>query len=92
MKDQRFHEFAAGVGLGLYKAVTTDTEVFLLATSGLLLGSGSRRLRGLGLALGGLFISRRADQYALMLAQKLEEISQVMDARGTPAPLFPLFK
>lgn len=78
MSEQAFPEFAAGVGLGLYKAVTEDSEVFLLTTGCLLSASRSARLRGLGKAMVILFAARRADQYAGLFATKLDQIALVM--------------
>lgn len=67
MKD--FVEFASGIGLGLVQAYQEDTDVFLLANAGLLLGASSPRLRGVGKALALYTVYRRADQYVTALTQ-----------------------
>jgi hypothetical protein len=58
-----FLEFAAGTGLGVVKAASSDHDVFLMAVTGGLLGCRSPRLRGLGKALGMFVIARRVDQW-----------------------------
>jgi len=65
--------FVFGVLKGLWKAATTDVDVFLLLLSGLLLGR-----RGLGKVLLAYVIARRADQYAGLFASKLDDIVLVM--------------
>jgi len=65
--------FVFGVLKGLWKAATTDVDVFLLLLSGLLLGR-----RGLGKVLLAYVIARRADQYAGLFASKLDDIALVM--------------
>lgn len=68
-----FPGFAAGVSLGVLKAALTEPDVFLLFTSGLLVTRRSCTLRGLGVGLGGLYLSRRADQYVSLLAHLIGE-------------------
>lgn len=68
-----FVRFAASVLKGLQKAVATDIDVFLLLLAGLLLGK-----TGLGKALLVYVVARRADQYAGLLASKLDHIALVM--------------
>ena len=66
-------KFAIGVFKGLWQAATTDVDVFLLLLAGLLLGR-----KGLGKALLVYVAARRADQYAGLLASKLDNIALVM--------------
>lgn len=78
--EKRFPSFALGVSRGLLRAVLTDSEVLLLASSGILLGSDSKRIRGLGIALGSLVLARRADQYVSAIDSKLGQLVRVIDA------------
>lgn len=62
--NQPFHEFAAGVGLGLAQALRTDTDVFLLGCTGILLGAHSKRLNGIGTSLALYVVASRVDKIA----------------------------
>lgn len=80
----KFAEFAAGIGLGLAKAVAEDESVFLLATTGVLLGSRSQRLNGIGKAMGMYVIARRMDQYVGVIDHNLTQIARVMHEGNQP--------
>lgn len=71
-----FLQFVHGVGKGLWAAYSTDPDVFLIGTGGLLAGRGWRR--GLGLALLGLVIARRGDQYMAVFVRQTDSFRQVM--------------
>lgn len=75
---KRFGEFVAGMGIGLGKAVTEDEDVFLLALTGVLLGSRSKRANGIGKVMGMYVVARRADQYMGVLDRKLTQIALIM--------------
>lgn len=62
-------KFAAGIGLGLADAIKSDEDVFLMATMGLLLGSRSEALKGVGKAVGMYVAVRRVDKIAGYFAQ-----------------------
>lgn len=80
MKSNITHqvEFIAGVYAGLGKAIVTDPDVLLLATMGVLLGSRSNRLKGLGKAMGLYIAIRRADGIAGHFAHQLQTNRRVM--------------
>ena len=84
-ETQQFPKFALGVSRGLMQAVLTDSEVLSLATAGLLLGSRSRRARGLGIALGTLVLARRADQYVTVIDSNLQRLVRVISASNIPS-------
>lgn len=74
----KFAKFAAGIGAGLAKAATEDESVFLLTITGVLLGSRSKRLNGIGKVMGMYVVARRADQYMGVLDHNLKRICLVM--------------
>lgn len=80
MKD--FIEFASSIIGGLAKATTNDVNVFLLATTGVLLST--RRTRGMGLALGAYVTFRRLDTYVDVLHSDARLLAQVMEATASP--------
>lgn len=83
---KEFAEFAAGIGLGLAKAVREDENVFLLAVTGLLFGSRSKRLNGIGKAMGMYVVARRADQYVGVMDRKLSQIALIMHESNQQPP------
>lgn len=85
--ERNFLGFASGIYRGLYHAAIGDIDVFLLANTGLLLGSRNRRLQALGLALGGYVVFRRLDGYVGTLDSKLGIIAKVMHESNAPVPL-----
>ena len=70
---KQFPEFAAGVYLGVGKAVLSDPDVLLLFSGGMLLSTPWKPAKGLGIGLMGLFINRRADQYVSLFAHLISE-------------------
>lgn len=71
-------KFAYLIGKSLLHEALTDPEAFCLALSGLCLGSRSSRLRGLGIILGGWFITRRADAYIRIFDSNAKLLAQLM--------------
>lgn len=71
-------EFFLSVLRGLGKAVTTDTEVCMLALGGLLVGR-----KGIGASLFALVAARRADQYASVWVTQTNRLAQEISLLGT---------
>lgn len=71
--------FAKVVFSTLAKEATTDPELLVLTTSGLLLASGSRPLKGLGIAMAGWYVTRKADAYMTVLDSNLHLIAGVIN-------------
>lgn len=76
-------EFSKAVFSSLFHEVLTDPELLVLTSAGLLLASRSRPLKGLGIALGGWYLSRRADQYVSAIDSKMLLLAQVISASNT---------
>lgn len=77
--DERV-QFAYLVFKGLAEEVTKDPELLVLTAAGLGLASCSRPLRGIGIAMMGWYITRRADAYMTALDSKMGLIASIMDA------------
>lgn len=77
-KVRDFPAFAIGVTAGILDAVTSDPDTFLLGVSGLCLGGRSKHIRGVGIALGGLFLARRADRYMGFIDSKMMLLAQLI--------------
>lgn len=75
--ERDFPHFVLGIVHGLYQAILTDVNVFLLAVSGGLLGGGPRR-RGFGVALLTFVLLRRADDFMGVIHRNLQLIGGVM--------------
>lgn len=73
-------ENAEAVFLGLAKEITTDPELMVLTAGGLALASRSRLLRGMGVAMIGWYVTRKADTYMMVINSKMQLIASVMDA------------
>lgn len=73
-------EFAKAVFLGLVHESFTDPELLVLTTSGLLLASRSRPLKGIGIALAGWYVTRKADTYMSVFDSKMRLIAKVINA------------
>lgn len=84
-QEKRFPQFANGIGRALLRAILTDSEVFLLAVTGVLLGARSRRIRALGAALGGLVLARRADQYVGVFDSNMRSLVRVIHESNQPS-------
>ncbi len=82
--EKQFFQFALGTYRGLFRAVLTDSDIFLLATMGILLGGRSRRTRGLGIALGGWVLARRVDQYVGVIDSKVGHLVRVINESNQP--------
>lgn len=80
-EERQFPEFAKGVLLGLYRAYLTDVDVFLILSSGLLMGSRSRSLRGLGQSVLAYATFRRFDGYVHVTATQLARLATVKNER-----------
>lgn len=80
-EEREFPAFLAGLTAGLYRALLTDPDVFLLFLGGGLLGSGRRR-RGMGAATLLYVTFRRLDQYMDVFTH-LAQLSQVMAEPST---------
>lgn len=74
-----FVQFAGRTLTGLGRAYTSDIDVFLLGTAGLLRGR-----KGLSTALLVYVVARRADQYVTVVASKADLIASVMARDGAP--------
>lgn len=75
-----FRQFAISVLRGVGQAATSDPDVFLLLFAGLLGGP-----KGVSRALFILVAARRGDQYAGLVASKLDQIARVMHEGNNPA-------
>lgn len=64
---KEYVEFGSAVGRGLAEAIKSDEDVFVLATSGVLMST--KRLRGVGMALALYVVIRRVDKIAGHYAQ-----------------------
>lgn len=73
-------KFSQAVFGGLIHEALTDPELLVLTTSGLLLASRSRPLKGVGIALGGWYVTRKADTYMAVLDSKMRLIASVISA------------
>lgn len=76
-------QFSKAVFSSLSHEALTDPELLVLTSAGLLLASRSRSLKGLGIALSGWYLSRRADQYVSALDSKMMLLAQVIGASNT---------
>lgn len=76
-------EFSKAIYTSLAHEAFTDPELFVLLSSGVLLASRSRILKGVGIALGGWFISRRVDHHMMMVASKVTLLAQVISESNT---------
>lgn len=74
-------QYAKVVFVSLAKEATTDPELMVLTVGGLALASRSRPLRGIGIAMTGWYISRKADTYMTVLDSKLRLIAQVLNEK-----------
>lgn len=81
---RKFPEFASAVGRSLLHEALTDPDLLALTTAGLLLGSRSQVLKGVGIAIGGWYLSRRVDQYMWVLDSKMGLLAQVI-SESNPA-------
>lgn len=72
-------EFSKAVFSSLSHEALTDPELLVLTSAGLLLASRSRPLKGLGIALGGWYLSRKADQYVSVIDSKMMLLAQVLN-------------
>lgn len=80
-------QFAGLVFKGLAEEVTTDPELLVLTAAGLALASRSRPLRGIGIAMGGWYITRKADTYMTVFDSKMRLVAAVIDAGNPKLPL-----
>lgn len=67
--ERGFPAFLWSLTRGLYTALLTDPDVFLLGCTARLVGSPSKRLRGPGYTLALYVTLRRFDQYIDVLTQ-----------------------
>lgn len=72
-------EFAKAVFSGLAHESLTDPELLVLTTSGLFLASRSRPLKGIGIALAGWYVTRKADTYMSVLDSKMSLIAELIN-------------
>lgn len=76
--ERNFPAFAWAITRGLYGALLTDADVFLLGCTAGLVGSRRKRLRGPGYTLGLYVIIRRCDRYIDVFTQ-LATLSHLRD-------------
>lgn len=77
---RKLPDFSRGVALALSHEVLTDPDLFVLTVSGLCMASRSRPLKGLGIAMAGWFVARKADTYVMVIDSKMSLIAALIDA------------
>lgn len=80
---ESFPKFAQAVFGSLLHEALTDPELLILTTSGLCIASRRPRIKGLGIALGGWYISRRVDQHMFAFDSKMRLLALVIDASNS---------